>query len=142
MYEDIWSKGNFPKEWSSATIIPILKPGKNPTNAECYRPISLTSCLCKVLKTIVNKRLEERKLLYGFRKNRSTTDVLTILENTINWKIDRKLLHFINEFMKNRTLRVAIGSTLSKEKQIVHTNHKHERVSVVKLQKAMDKIVR
>jgi hypothetical protein len=35
-----------------------------------------------------------------------------------NWKIDGKLLHFINEFMINRTLRVAIGSTLSEEKQI------------------------
>jgi hypothetical protein len=85
MYEDIWSKGNFPKEWSIATVIPILKPGKNPTNAESYRPISLTSCLCKVLEMIVNKRLEERNLLpsqqYGFRKKRSTTDVLIILEN-------------------------------------------------------------
>jgi hypothetical protein len=26
--------------------------------------------------------------------------------------------HFINEFMKNQTLRVAIGKTLSEEKQI------------------------
>jgi hypothetical protein len=35
-----------------------------------------------------------------------------------DWKIDGKLLHFINEFMKNRTLRVAIGNTLLEEKQI------------------------
>jgi hypothetical protein len=82
--------------------------------------------------------------------------------------------------MKKRTLRVAIGSALSEEKQIengvvlsvtllllamaeithgieepiritgyayaddwiIHTTHKHERVSFLKLQKAMDKIVR
>jgi hypothetical protein len=147
-------------------------------------------------------------------KNRSTTDVLTILENNIadtnqkktingvsryfkglryvleikypkkikDWKIDGKLLHFINEFMKNRTFRVAIGNTVSEQKQIengvvqgavlsvtlflvamveithgieepikiigyaddwiIHTTHKHERVYVAKLQKAMDKIVK
>jgi hypothetical protein len=98
MYEDIWSKGNFPKKWRSVTVIPILKPGKNPTNAESYRPISLMSCLCKVLERIVNKRLvyilEERNLLpsqqYGFRKNRSTTDVLTILENNIAEAIKKR----------------------------------------------------
>jgi hypothetical protein len=33
-------------------------------------------------------------------------------------KIDGKLLHFINEIMKNRTLRVVIGNTLSEKKQI------------------------
>jgi hypothetical protein len=91
MYEDIWSKGNFPKEWRSATVIPILKPGKNPSITESYRPISPTSCLWKFLERIVNKRLvyilEESNLLpsqqYGFRKNRSITDVLTIRENNI-----------------------------------------------------------
>jgi hypothetical protein len=76
MYEDICSKRNLPKEWRSAIVIPILKPGKNPTIAESYRPISLISCLYKVLERIVNKRLvytlEARNLLpsqqYGFRK--------------------------------------------------------------------------
>jgi hypothetical protein len=57
-----------------------------------------TSCLCKVLERIVNKRLvyilEERNLLpsqqNGFRKNRSTTDVLTILENNIAEAIKKR----------------------------------------------------
>jgi hypothetical protein len=35
-----------------------------------------------------------------------------------DWKINGKLLHFKNEFIKNRTLRVAIENTLSVEKQI------------------------
>jgi hypothetical protein len=77
LYEDISSKENFPKVWRSATVIPILKPGKIPIIAGSYRPISLTNCLCKVLERIVNKRLvyilEERNLLpsqqHGFRKN-------------------------------------------------------------------------
>jgi hypothetical protein len=40
------------------------------------------------------------------------------LKKIKDWKIDGKLLHFINEFMKNRTLRVATGNTLLEEKQI------------------------
>jgi hypothetical protein len=100
MYEEIWSKGNFTKESRSATVIPILKPGKNPSITESYRPISPTSCLWKFLERIVNKRLvyilEESNLLpsqqYGFRKNRSITDVLTIRENNIAEAIKKKQL--------------------------------------------------
>jgi hypothetical protein len=87
----IWSEGEFRKEWRRATVIPILKLGKNPTNTESYRSISITSCLGKILERIINKRLvyvlESRNLLpeqqYGFRKSRSTTDVLIIFQNHI-----------------------------------------------------------
>jgi hypothetical protein len=61
-------------------------------NTESYRPIILlTSCLCKILEWIINKKLvyvlESTDLLpeqqYDFRKERSTTDVLIILQNHI-----------------------------------------------------------
>jgi hypothetical protein len=56
--------------------------------SETNRPISLRSCLCMLMERMVNRRLvqvlKERKLLlkqqFGFRKHRSTTDVL----NTLN----------------------------------------------------------
>ena len=47
----------FPKEWCNAIIIPIPKPGKDPSNKYNYRPISWTSCLCKLLEKMVNARL-------------------------------------------------------------------------------------
>ena len=39
------------------TIIPIPKPGKDPAEPNNYRPIALTSCLCKALERMINKRL-------------------------------------------------------------------------------------
>ncbi|KAJ8042464.1 hypothetical protein HOLleu_13527 [Holothuria leucospilota] len=33
IFNGIWENGNFPAAWREATIIPIAKPGKDPTNA-------------------------------------------------------------------------------------------------------------
>jgi hypothetical protein len=57
MYEDIYSKGNLPKELRSATVIPILKPGKNPIIRRKLPTNISGSCMCKVLEWIENKRL-------------------------------------------------------------------------------------
>ena len=46
----IWISGDFPPQWRAATVIPIPKPNKDHTNPLSYRPIALTSCLCKVLE--------------------------------------------------------------------------------------------
>ena len=74
-----------------AVVLPIPKPGKDHLLATNYRPISLTSCMCKVLEKMVNVRLvwylESENLLtpvqYGFRRERSTTDALLSLESSI-----------------------------------------------------------
>ena len=52
-----WTTGKFPEDWTLATIIRIPKPGKNPAEPNNYRPIALTSCLCKTLERMINKRL-------------------------------------------------------------------------------------
>ena len=88
IYNDIWSTQTFPESWRNATIIPIPKPNKDHSNPSNYRPIALTSCLCKLMEKLVNKRLmwylESEKCLSdlqcGFRKNRSTVDHLVRLE--------------------------------------------------------------
>ena len=79
IFNTIWTTGNFLESWRLATVIPIQKPGKvhaEPTN---YRPIALTSCLCKTLERMINKRLiwylESNNLISpiqsGFRSERS-----------------------------------------------------------------------
>jgi hypothetical protein len=42
----IWEQHTFPKEWIEALVVPVYKPGKDPSYASSYRPITLTSCVC------------------------------------------------------------------------------------------------
>lgn len=58
IFNEIWETGNFPDSWREfeATVIPIPKPGKDHTNPTNYRPIALTSCLCKTLERMINAR--------------------------------------------------------------------------------------
>ena len=72
----------FPTTWKKATIIPLLKPGKDPEKLGSYRPICITSCLGKLLERSMKSRLmfilESNGKLKpeqtGFRKLRSTQD--------------------------------------------------------------------
>ena len=58
IFNGIWTTGVFPESWRLATIIPIPKPGKDHAEPTNYRPIALTSCLCKTLERMINKRLK------------------------------------------------------------------------------------
>ena len=91
IFNSIWRTGVFPDSWREATIIPIPKPGKDASKPTNYRPISLTSCLCKTMERMINTRLvwllEKKGLITrfqsGFRQNRSTVDQLIRLESYI-----------------------------------------------------------
>ena len=49
--------GFWPKEWNQVLIAPILKQGKDPLQAESYRPIHLICVLAKVVSRIVERRI-------------------------------------------------------------------------------------
>jgi ribonuclease HI len=91
LYNRIWQENAFPSSWRQATIIPILKPGKDPTDPLNYRPIALTNCLCKLLEKMVNSRLmyylEKNNCISniqsGFRRGRCTLDNMVDLESKI-----------------------------------------------------------
>ena len=91
IFNHIWTIGDFSDDCRLATVIPIPKPGKDPAEPTNYRPIALTSCLCKTLERIINKRLiwylESNNLLSqyqsGFRAGHSTNDNLVKLESFI-----------------------------------------------------------
>jgi len=54
---NIWFAGNFLPSWRTSTVIPIPKPAKDPSDPNNYRPIALTSCLCKVMERMINNSL-------------------------------------------------------------------------------------
>ena len=91
MYNKIWSTGEFPPTWREALTLPFLKPDKTGHSPQDYRPIVLTSCLCKVLERMVNSRLmwvlESQQLLstsqLSYRRGRSILDPLTSLDTYI-----------------------------------------------------------
>ena len=98
LYNKIFRNETFPSTWRIATIIPIPKPGKDHSVPLNYRPISLTSCLCKLLEKMINLRLmwylESTSNLTnyqsGFRKQRSTIDCLTQFEIDTEAAMSRK----------------------------------------------------
>ena len=71
-------QGTMPQDWKDANVTPIYKKGcrKQPSN---YRPISLTSVICKILESIIKdnivKYLDKHNLIkssqHGFSKNKS-----------------------------------------------------------------------
>lgn len=87
----MWVMGFFPKCWQESYVLPFPKPNKDHKLRENYRPIALTSCLCKTVERMVNERLvwylESNKLLAsiqcGFRKHHNTLDHLIRLETYI-----------------------------------------------------------
>ena len=97
LYNSSFALGYVPSAWKLAHIILIHKPDKDPQEPSSYRPISLLSCVGKVMERIVKHRLnqhaEENRLLpeyqAGFRQKRSTTDNLLQLKHNIDLALDR-----------------------------------------------------
>ncbi|GBN82501.1 putative RNA-directed DNA polymerase from transposon X-element, partial [Araneus ventricosus] len=124
LYNIIWNEHCFPTSWQEAIIIPIPKPGKDMTDPSNYRPIALTSCLCKLLEKMINCRLmyflETNNLLHpfqsGFRRGRSTLDNILSLETDIRLAfLQRKHLiavFFDIEKAYDRTWRYGIRKDL------------------------------
>lgn len=91
LYNKVWDEGRIPGSWKEAIIIPIRKPGKDASRPGNYRPIALTSHVCKLMERMINERLvyflESRGMVAtyqsGFRKGRNTMDPVLCLEDEI-----------------------------------------------------------
>ena len=57
LYNRCWEGEGIPTKWREATIKTLLKEDKDPKDPTSYRPISLTSCLGKILEKIIANRL-------------------------------------------------------------------------------------
>ena len=115
--------GSLPDDMLCANISPCFKAGDR-TDPSNYRPISLTSIICKILEHIVHKHimnhLDRHSILtdaqHGFRQQRScetqliTTyhDILTQLDDQNVQKVDAVVLDFAKAFDKVPHKRLAI----------------------------------
>ena len=98
VFNYVWVTGAFPPSWREAEIVPIPKPGRDLSNPGNYRPIALTSCVCKTMERLVNSRLvwylETNSLISdlqcGFRHGRSTMDHLVRFETFIREAFAKK----------------------------------------------------
>ncbi|KAH0809408.1 hypothetical protein GEV33_013383 [Tenebrio molitor] len=104
----------FPPAWKHATTIMIPKPGKDPTNPQSYRPISLLNITGKILEKILTSRLkhvlETNNLLppeqFGFRNK------------LISLRLNPNFIKIIDSFLTNRTCRVKIQNSKSASIQL------------------------
>jgi len=101
LFNTSWRKGQVPQQWRTADIRPVPKRGKDPSLISSHRPISLTSCVGKLMERMVTKRityaLEHNELLApqqaGFRQKRSTEDQVIRLSQWINDGFQKKPMH-------------------------------------------------
>ena len=97
LYNQTWANGQLPENWKHAIILPFLKENKEASDPNSYRPIALTSTLCKLMERLITNRLtwflETNNLLNkdqtGFRKNRTTADQIMRITNDITSSMNK-----------------------------------------------------
>jgi retron-type reverse transcriptase len=102
-----------PREWKEANVTPLFKKGSRFERSN-YRPVSLTSTICKILESIIRdkvmKYLQLNKLIvpsqHGFVPNKACVtnllETLDIITDAINkgYSVDLVLLDFAKAFDK------------------------------------------
>ena len=93
LFVDSLSQGTLPMSWKKANITPVHKSGD--TTSVCnYRPIALTSVVCKIIETLITKaihrHISEYCLLdcnqHGFVKGRScVTQLMSIVQTWLRF---------------------------------------------------------
>ena len=92
MYNEILlGHSRIPPEWKTAVVSVIQKPNKDPSLVTSYRPISMTSCVGKVLESMIKNRIEWlvenhksiSPLQTGFRRGKGIYDNLAILVSEV-----------------------------------------------------------
>ena len=91
IFNNSWKTGHVPQVWREAHMVPIHKKGKDRAKVDSYRPISLTSCVGKLMERLINTRLswhlEKNNIIApeqaGFRQHRSTEDQVAYIAQKI-----------------------------------------------------------
>ena len=125
-------EGIVPFEWKEANIIPLFKKCSRNKSAN-YRPVSLTSVVCKLLETIIRDHmmdfLVKHKLIntsqHGFLKARSClTNCLCFFEEITKWVdgshgMGNSIINWIEQWLTDRRQRVVVDGEVSSWKSVL-----------------------
>ena len=97
IFNHSWNKRLAPEVWKTAHLVPVLKKGNDMTNLSSYRPISLLSCVGKLMESVITRHLTwflETNIFSptqtGYRQHRSTEDQLALLSQDIENSFQEK----------------------------------------------------
>ena len=98
IFNQCLTDGYFPTKFKTAKIVPVYKKKGSRSKKENYRPVSLLSCLSKILEKLVSKRIVSflhkqnffSKFQFGFRKGLSTEHAISLLVNKITRSMNQK----------------------------------------------------
>ena len=98
LYNKIFQTSHIPFQWKKAIIVPIKKPNKPQDSLSGYRPISLLSCVSKILEKIIARRLywflyQENKVSHcqtAYKSESGTINALLALDEYITNSISTK----------------------------------------------------
>ena len=159
LFQASLDSGTLPLEWKTALVNPVHKKGSK-NDALNYRPISLTSAICRLLEIIIKTKilnhLYQNNLVsdkqHGFLPGRSITTQLLISLNTVLKKFDakkdvhvlytdfskafdkvchRKLLEVLSSFGIKGSLLKWIQSFLTGRTQAVYVGDEVSQTTVV-----------
>ena len=96
LFQTFFNSANLPTQWKTAHIIPVFKNG-NRKEAENYRPVSLTSCVCKLMESCIKEEIwsfwSKRDLIkssqYGFIPHSSCTEQLLQYLDDVTSAVDK-----------------------------------------------------
>ena len=123
----VWTSFMLPSSWLVSSITCLFKNKGSRSDAGNYRGLSIMSTCSKIIISIVISRIRDAYELiisncqFGFRSNRSTTDAIFILQNSINISskplyvcfIDLKAAYdWINRDMLFKVLEIRIKSPI------------------------------
>ncbi|GFN88474.1 RNA-directed DNA polymerase from mobile element jockey [Plakobranchus ocellatus] len=146
IFNNIWTTGDIPPSWREASVVPIPKPGKDPSDPSNYRPIALTSCLCKTLERMVNDRLvhvlEPRNLLSNVQQRIYTEPVLHLDGQPIPVKGEAKFLGVAFDSKVNfsshvKYLKKKCLKALNLLRVMGHTDWGADRATLLKLYRTL-----
>lgn len=154
LYNNCLRQNRIPKIWRKTKIIAILKPGKEPSNPQNYRPISLLCHLYKIFERLLLNRLSPKidSLLIpeqacfrpqrnctaqvihltqhiedGFEKGKITATAFIDLSSAYDTVQHRIMLHKIYELTKDYGFTRIIATLLHNRRFYVEFQGRHSR---------------